>query len=303
MDNLNKDNSCWQYLKKIEYLNQDIIKANLTEDEISSIEIKELKFQYIDKNDKIKCQEIKTFIEKYEWLKKMVNRPTHRFIAIYKNKIIAVQVFGTPYAFSKLLGPENQDKEKLIARGASISWAPTNTGSWLLMNSINWMIKNTNYRFFTCYADTEANELGTIYQACNFIYLGKNAGGKVEYFDPKCPEKGWFSDRIFRRVGTYKRFAQKLGYSWDKSWNTKWTMHWDRVPFLIHAEIQRAVNEWRNSCEKREIPRKHKYVFIKGQSKTETKKLLNRFYEINPQLRPKGPNLRGGLSYPKNRGK
>lgn len=43
------------------------------------------------------------------------------------------------------------------------------------------MVKNTQYRLFTAYSDTEAKELGTIYQACNFYYLGKKSGAGYQY--------------------------------------------------------------------------------------------------------------------------
>ena len=47
----------------------------------------------------------------------------------------------------------------------------------------NWMVKNTEFRLFEAYADPEAKELGTIYQACNFYYVGDNFGSDKLYFD------------------------------------------------------------------------------------------------------------------------
>ena len=78
-----------------------------------------------------------------------------------------------PNAFSKLLGKNTNDLERLISRGACISWSPKNLGSAFLMWCLRWMVKNTDYRIFTAYSDPTARELGTIYQACNFYYLGQ----------------------------------------------------------------------------------------------------------------------------------
>ena len=94
----------------------------------------------------------------------MPNRPTNRFTArtVIGNELAGVIVMAVPNAFSLLLGPENVNHEKLVSRGASISWAPKHTASWLLMKSIRWMAAHTNFCLFTAYSDPEAKELGTM---------------------------------------------------------------------------------------------------------------------------------------------
>ena len=169
-ENYNK-NHCYQYDIRINNFEQDIKDAGLTQSEVDALNVSDFEFKYLDKSDTDTCSIIKAFIIRHEWLGKMPHRPTHRFIATYKGIIAGVIVMATPNAFSNLLGKENRDKEKLISRGACISWSPKNLGSALVMFSIRWMVKNTPYRFFTAYSDTKARELGTIYQACNFTYL------------------------------------------------------------------------------------------------------------------------------------
>lgn len=293
---------CWQYDIRLKNLEDDLRESEISKFESQLLKVKHFKFQHVSKEDKEMCKRINDFIIRHEWLGKMPTRPTHRFIATYKGHLAGVQVMATPNAFSYLLGAENSDLEKLIARGASISWSPKNLGSWLIMKSINWMVQNTEFRYFTAYSDTEAGELGSIYQGCNFIYLGKNSGGRYEYYDESNPQRGWFSDRLFRKVGQYKKYALHLGITWDPSWNTKGRMHWDRVPSMIHAQLAQASVEYRDRCKRRKLNPKHKYVMIKGQTKAETKKLLECFYKANPKLKPKGPNTRPGLPYPKVRG-
>lgn len=288
---------CHQYEKKNEHLKSDLIQLDVKQIDISNIKISNFEFHYVPKDNSQLCEEIKQFIIKYEWLQKMPSRPTHRFISTYKGEIVACLVMASPYSPSKLLGDETKHIEKVISRGASVSWAPKNIGSWMIMKSIQWMVSNTQFRLFTGYCDTEAKELGTIYQACNFLYLGKIAGTRFEYFDNYNPNRGWFNDRVFRRVGAYKRYASILGIEWQKQWSSKYSMNWEKIPTEIILKLKDFRDSYQKSCIKREVQKKHKYIYIKGSSKIETKHLLGTFYNNNPKY------LGKAFNYPKERGK
>lgn len=251
-------------------------------------------FEFVDKIDKQRCSEIKSFIEHHEWLGKMPARPTHRFIASYKGILSGVVVMATPNSFSNLLGKENRHLEKLISRGACISWSPKNLASALIVFSIRWMVKNSDFRFFTSYSDTEAKELGTIYQACNFIYLGQSSGARDEFFDPMNPSKGWFSDRQFRKMSQIKRYAKESGIFWQSEWSSHDKIHWDQIPTEIANQLKQQAKGHRDQCQRRLLPTKHKYVYILGSNKSETKKLKGLFVMKNPTLR--------NIVYPKIRG-
>ena len=289
---------CWQAHISEVNLSHDLEAAGMTEEQASELRISDFQFDYVDSSEKDACSEIKLFIQRHEWLGKLPNRPTHRFTARLKKngQLAGTIIMAVPNAFSNLLGKENKDKEKLISRGACISWAPKNLGSWLIMSSIRWMVKNTEFRYFTAYSDPEARELGTIYQACNFIYLGQTSGTSKQYLDPLNPDKGWFSDREFRKKSKYYRYAAALGIdkaTW-KSWMKKYSPDWTLVPPGIKTKIKDEERKFRNSCLVRAVPAKHKYVYILGSSKKETKRLHKKFAEQNP--------AKVGLSYPRNRG-
>jgi hypothetical protein len=289
---------CWQYEIRQQNLEQDLLDADLTMEEYGNLRTDDFDFLYVDKENKAECEEIKQFIERHEWLGKLPARPTHRFIArLKKNGIIAgAIVMATPNSFSHILGKENRDKEKLISRGACISWAPKNLGSWLIMKSIKWMVKNTEFRMFSAYSDPEAKELGTIYQACNFIYLGQKSGTAKQYFDPNRPELGWFSDRDFRKKSKYRRYAERIGISYDtwKGYMKKYSPNWDIIPEEIKLRIKEEEKKYRESCLSRDMKPKHKYVYILGRTKKETKKMKKLFDTLNPKM--------VGLSYPTLRG-
>ncbi len=275
--------------------------VGLTYNEMSKLRVSHFDFFHVSKSNKEMCKKVKAFILHHEWLGKMPHRPTHRFIATYKGQLAGAIVMATPNAFSHLLGKENRDKEKLISRGACISWSPKNLASSLVMFSVRWMVKNTSYRYFSAYSDTEAREMGTIYQASNFIYLGQNSGARFEYYDPHDPEKGWFSDRRFRKISSYKKYALALGIHWKSDWNNRDHIHWERIPEALVTQLREASRKYQACCQRRRLPRKHKYVYILGKSKRETKKLLKIFKDRNSEKQnlvyPKfrGPQMNQGL--------
>jgi len=290
---------CWQgYIRELN-LEEDLQAAGLTEEEANELRTSDFDFVYVPKEDKEGCREIKEFIERHEWLGKQSQRSTHRFCARLKknNALAGVVIMATPNAFSNLLGPENKDKEKLISRGACISWGPKNLGSWLIMSSLRWMVENTEFRYFTAYSDPEAKELGTIYQACNFTYLGQTSGTAKQYLDPAHPQKGWFSDREFRKKSKYQRYAQAIGIdkaTW-KGWMKKYSPNWEIIPEDIKVKIKAEEERYRQSCKERPVPAKHKYVCILGSSPGETKYYKRLFKKLNPK--------KANLPYPQERGK
>jgi hypothetical protein len=295
---------CWQYEIRIQNKPEDLKNANMSEEESLALKISDFKFDFVPKDDKEKCEEIKQFIKKHEWLGKMPIWITHRFTARLKkdNTLSAVIIMATPNTFSNLLGKENKGLEKLIARGASISWSPKNMGSWMIMSSIKWMVKNTEFRYFTAYSDPEAKELGTIYQSCNFLYLGQNFGTGSQYLDPDNSDRGWFGDSGFSDRSQIVRYAKKLNIEWQKEWykmvgskkNFR-KVNWKTIPLDIASQLKNERTAHKNRCSKRPSSTKHKYCYILGLTKSETKKLKKLFVDNNPD--------KINLIYPKNRGK
>lgn len=285
---------CHQYKIRQENLDRDLERDGLTLDEILYTEPCDYDFEVIDKTDKEMMAKVNEFIVENEWLRKPHKMTTHVVVAKYKGRLAGIQTFSTPNSFSYLLGKENRDLEKLISRGACISWSPINLGSAMLMWGVRWMVRNTTYRVFTGYSDKTAGELGTIYQACNFRYLGDKYGGKVEYLDPLRPEFGWFSDREFRKKAKYKRYARELEIEWNKGWETKYGINWDIVPPNLVLELRARAKYHQRRCECREVPPKHKYALILGRNKRETKALNKLFERLNPD--------KINFPYPKQRG-
>lgn len=284
-----KENHCYQYQKRIDTLQEDMDKYHWTKDDIENISLDDFEFSYIDsKEDKKEATE---FIKRYEWLGTIGSYPTHWFTARYKGILGGVVIMGMPNAFSKLLGEETKTLERLICRGASASWCPFNLGSKFLMWAMKWMVNNTQYRLFTCYSDPQAKEIGSIYQGLNFFYLGQKSGTTVRCINPYNPDV-IITDRAFRARSMYKKYAKDLGIKWQKNWNNDQTMLWENVPNGIEQRLRDYSKEMYRKAEKITFPNKHKYAFVLGKDKNETRHLRNKFLSLNKTY-----------DYPKERGK
>jgi hypothetical protein len=300
---------CWQYDIRLSNREKDLVNCGLTEDDVKDLRVSDFVFAHEDK-EKV-YEEIKVFIEKNEWLGRLGLYTKDIFTARYKGMLAGVVTMDMPNAFSKMLEGgiitpttrgENlftetlidrkirtKKTERLIGRGACISWSPKNLASSLILFSIRWMVKNTRFRLFVAYADTEAKELGTIYQACSFYYLGKKSGSGYQF---KIETGRWVSDRYFRSRSVYKRIAKQQGIEWKDEWQSGDVVYFDKMPENIANTIKIASKNYQKSCEKRKIEPKHKYAFVLGIDKTETRKLRKIFMGRNKIL-----------PYPKERGK
>ena len=280
---------CYQYQKRLDTLQEDMEMYKWSQEDIDNISLDDFEFSFIsDKKDK---EEATAFIKRYEWLGTIGSFPTHWFTARYKGILGGVIIMGMPNAFSKMLGEETKNIERLIARGASASWCPFNLGSKFLMWAIRWMVDNTQYRLFTAYSDPQAREIGSIYQGLNFFYLGQGSGTNVRCVNPYNPNV-IITDRAFRARSFFKRYAKDLGIEWDKSWNNDQKILWGNMPEGIEQRLRDYSKEMYRKAEKISFPSKHKYAFVLGRDKRETKALRKKFLELN-KVYP----------YPKERGK
>ena len=269
---------CWQYDIRLQKEAEDkkFIKDKFNID-ISDISINDFYFKFIE--DRKEKENAIDFIKKYEWLGTITQYSTHYFGAYYNGILGGVLIFSMPNAFSKLLGENTKNIERLISRGACASWTPKGLASCFLMWSIKWMVHNTQYRLFTAYSDPTAKELGTIYQACNFYYLGKQSGTNIRYINPYTGKI--VSDRFFRQRTAYKKYAKELGIEWNKSWNKKTGINWENIPADIERKLRDYSKKKQFESKKIEYPSKHKYAMVLGKTKLETKRLRKLFEEKN----------------------
>ena len=147
------------------------------------------------------------------------------------------------------------------------------------------MVQNTQYRVFTAYSDESALEIGQIYQACNFYYIGKNSGASFNYINPFNTKKV-MTDRAFRSRSFYKKYAKCLGIVWQKNWNNDQKILWENIPNDIEQQLRQYGKDLQAKSQKIEIGSKHKYAYVLGKDKKETKLLRRKFLELNKVYTP-----------------
>jgi len=129
----------------------------------------------------------KEIVEKYEWLGCMPAICMYYFGIFYDDVCAGVTVFGKEY--SENLGHWDKyhytGRMLLLARGVCVNWAHEHSGSKLIMESIKQL--PPEYDVITATIDQAAGEVGTIYQACNFVYTGsmRESNPNIKNVKPK----------------------------------------------------------------------------------------------------------------------
>lgn len=153
----------------------------------------------------ISYAEAKAFILKYEWLGNM-GTTVRAFGLFFGNELAAVECFGHPGSTGiwNICGEEHADKVYWLARGANAHWAHPHSASYLINAACKemgkpWKTRDGNdmpAKFVFCAtADSDAGEIGTVYQASNWIYVGKTTSDRM-FLKPGDPPERAKSYRV-----------------------------------------------------------------------------------------------------------
>lgn len=126
-------------------------------------------------------------ILRYEWLGTLppVQRYFGLFFGPYVAGVTAVAVGnGTAGAFTAQQYGLDRRELATLTRGACVSWAPPGSNSKL----VSWTVRllrelEPGVKLLVAYADSEAGEIGTIYQAAGWAYIGPGAK-VIEWISP-----------------------------------------------------------------------------------------------------------------------
>jgi hypothetical protein len=160
--------------------------------------------------EKIKAAEAKQVILRYEWLGTMPGRTASCYgLKSPTGALLGVTVFG--YTMSpesrEICGKENRHLAICLERGACVPDAPENAASFLISRAIKLAAEEHDWRIFYAYADPEAGEVGTIYQALNWLRLPNTRS--VENL--KLPDGKSISERSLRLRGTTRQDVIDFG--------------------------------------------------------------------------------------------
>lgn len=245
---------CWQKLKRDKLNEEDRTLGYNFDLAVSDFEFSEEPI----------TDEHRQFIERYEWLGTCGFGVHYVFTARHEGKLAGVVMLAEPNSY------QFGENEALIQRGACSSWAPRNLNSKLVMFACRWMVRNTEKRIFVAYSDPQAGEIGTIYQACNFDYLGAKFGADEMFILENGKQ---VSSRYFTRTSSMKKWAKALGIKWEKEWSKEnGFQNLATIPEDVRMKIKEYIFNMKKSLKKIKKPAKGKYVLLLNYGKQQIKK-------------------------------
>lgn len=136
-----------------------------------------------------------------------------------KNEIVGVILYGNPTAPTtlKICGDENRKEVIEITRLWIKDDTPKNTESYFISNTIKLVPKE----IIVAFADPDANHIGIVYQASNFLYTGKSErkGGVISIRNNNIHNK-----TLWKQYKTAKKIKEVFGEEnvYYKPYSTKY---------------------------------------------------------------------------------
>ena len=216
--------------------------------------------------------EARDFVLRYEWLG-TVGSPIARYGARdWLGDIAAVALFGKTGGNEAraMCGPDYIDKAICLERGACAHWSHPHTASWFIPRACKMASADHGWKIFYAYSDPAAGEIGTVYQACNWLYLGQGIGR----------DRGRGRDYFRHLVDT------------DDEWISEQTLR-TRRGISINGALALG---W----ERERRPAKHKYIHLIGSKRERAKlrKLCIRGYTASGPYPKRGAALSGSQISP-----
>jgi hypothetical protein len=134
--------------------------------------------------ERVSNDEAAAIILKYEWLKTMASGTVACYGLKLNGELLGVACFnimgqkireickGDTEAETKDLA----NKTVCLARGACVPHAPKNAASFLIRHACRFAKKDFDWEIFFAYSDSAAGEIGTVYQAVGWHYIGTGLG-------------------------------------------------------------------------------------------------------------------------------
>lgn len=114
----------------------------------------------------------RSVIKHYEWLGTLPDACTHFFALMFADCLGGVACFASPPGRAAAFFGLEDKRVAYLARGACVHWAPSGSAPKL----INWsarLMGHIGREVAVAYSDTDAGEIGTVYQAAGWTCLGR----------------------------------------------------------------------------------------------------------------------------------
>ena len=162
--------------------------------------------------EQISRHEAADIILKYEWLQTLGRGVSAYYgLRMPDGELVGASCWGKMGgAVGNICGPEFSDKTICLMRGACAPHAPQNSASFFTRNACRQAYKDFGWEITFAYSDTkDAGEIGTVYQACGWYYLGEGIGSNV-HTDFLSPDRS-------RKITSYALNHQDERYSLMRS--------------------------------------------------------------------------------------
>jgi hypothetical protein len=179
----------------------------------------------------VSVDEAKAIILKYEWLGNM-GQARRAFGLFFGDELAGVECFGVTAGSNtavSVCGPEHADKVATLVRGACVHWAHPHSATYLITRACQTLSREGKH-IFVAYSDEEAGEVGTVYQASNWLYCGTTnpKGSLLREHDGRSRDERCVSGfararstekEFFFRKPTRKEIAERLkkcGFTFER---------------------------------------------------------------------------------------
>jgi len=184
---------------------------------------------------------------RYEWLGTMNAGPVALYGLVAHGEILGVACFGTPHGNNSTKICTGDWPTIALERGACVHYAHPHAASFLIPRACKMMHDDFGYKVFCAYSDPEAGEIGTVYQACNWLYLGQSPGrsSKTRAFGTYLPTGKQYNSRQLRSMakkGAIQSPWNKLRTDPDWSFRNKPDSH-KYVHFVGTKRERREMRE------------------------------------------------------------
>lgn len=162
----------------------------------------------------------KKIIVEYEWLGTMPRSARACYGLITPNsEIVGVTVFGIGHGTEarKVCGDKHYHETICLERGTCTYWCHPHSASYLIPRSCRLAHQEYGWRIFYAYADPAAGEIGTVYQSCNWDYLGQGIGRNGESYHSEAlylPTGEKYSGRQLRNKNI-DRYSLRDSPNWE----------------------------------------------------------------------------------------